>query len=116
MTNEEKQKALELAENLRDNFKEEDVKGFFERFKDLSFIEDMKLLFEMITDKNYPVSAKTYAIIAGALAYVVLPFDVIPDFLPGVGFIDDAFIITMVVNQLKEEIENYKRYKNEQKS
>jgi len=33
-----------------------------------------------------------------------------------VGFIDDAFIITMVVNQLRDEIENYKRYKNEKKS
>ena len=116
MTNEEKQKALELAENLKDDFKEEDVKSFFEKFKDLSFIEDMKLLFEMITNKDYSVSVKTYAIIAGALAYVVLPFDVIPDFLPGVGFIDDAFIITMVVNQLRDEIENYKRYKNEKKS
>jgi uncharacterized membrane protein YkvA (DUF1232 family) len=76
----------------------------------------LKLLFQMIIDKNYLVSAKTYAIIAGALAYVVLPFDVIPDFLPGVGFIDDAFIITMVVNQLRDEIENYKKYKNEKKS
>ena len=116
MTNEEKQKALELAENLKDDFKEEDVKSFFEKFKDLSFIEDMKLLFEMITNNDYSVSVKTYAIIAGALAYVVLPFDVIPDFLPGVGFIDDAFIITMVVNQLRDEIENYKKYKNEKKS
>jgi uncharacterized membrane protein YkvA (DUF1232 family) len=116
MTDKERQKALELAKNLKDNFKEEEVRSFFDKFKDLSFIEDMKLLFEMITDKNYSISTKTYAIIAGALAYVILPFDVIPDFLPGVGFIDDAFVISMVVNQLREEIENYKRYKNEQKS
>jgi len=116
MTDKEKQKALDLARNLEKNFNEKEVKSFFEKFKDLSFINDLKLLFEMITDKNYSLSPQTYAVIAGALAYVVLPFDVIPDFLPGIGFIDDAFVIATVMKQLKEEIENYKKYKNEQKS
>jgi len=115
MTEKEKQKALKLVENLKDSFKEEEVESFFEKFKNLSFINDMKLLFEMITDKKYSLSAATYATIAGALAYVVLPFDVIPDFLPGIGFIDDAFVISFVIKQLKDEIENYKRFKDAKK-
>ncbi|WP_456469867.1 YkvA family protein [Caminibacter sp.] len=115
MTEKEKQKALKLVENLKDSFKEEEVESFFEKFKNLSFINDMKLLFEMITDKKYSLSAATYATIAGVLAYVVLPFDVIPDFLSGIGFIDDAFVISFVIKQLKDEIENYKRFKNAKK-
>ncbi|WP_456479908.1 YkvA family protein [Nautilia sp.] len=113
MTEKEKQKALKLSEGLKDEFDEKEVENFFHKFKNLSFIDDMKLLFEMITDKDYSLSPSTYAVIAGALAYVVLPFDVLPDFLPGIGFIDDAFVISAVIKKLKDEIENYKRFKNE---
>ena len=67
----------------------------------------------MITDKKYKIDKKTYMIIAGAIAYAVLPTDIIPDFIPGVGFVDDAFVISSVIAQLREEIENYKSFKNE---
>ncbi len=112
MTEKEKQEALKLTEELKNDFKEDEVKSFFGKFKNLSFLEDMKLLFEMINDKNYSLSPTVYATIAGALAYVVLPSDIIPDFLPGIGFIDDAFVISFVVKQLKKEIEKYKKFKN----
>lgn len=41
-------------------------------------------------DKDTPVGAKL--VIAGALAYLVLPVDLIPDFLPG-GYLDDMSAI-----------------------
>ncbi|WP_456488919.1 YkvA family protein [Caminibacter pacificus] len=107
----DKNKALELAKNLSDKFSAEETKEFIKKFSDLSFIDDLKLLFGMITDKEYSIDKKTYLIIAGAIAYVVLPTDIIPDFIPGVGFVDDAFVIGMVVKQLKNEIESYKRFK-----
>ncbi|QCI27476.1 YkvA family protein [Caminibacter pacificus] len=107
----DKNKALELAKNLSDKFSAEETKEFIKKFSDLSFIDDLKLLFGMITDKEYSIDKKTYLIIAGAIAYVVLPTDIIPDFIPGVGFVDDAFVIGMVVKQLKDEIESYKRFK-----
>lgn len=50
------------------------------------------LLFYMMTDKNTPAGSK--AVIAGALAYLVLPMDLIPDFLP-VGYAEDfAAVLT----------------------
>jgi uncharacterized membrane protein YkvA (DUF1232 family) len=49
--------------------------------------------------------------IAGALAYVVFPIDIIPDFILGVGFLDDAFVLGFVVKQLTEEIARYKKFK-----
>jgi uncharacterized membrane protein YkvA (DUF1232 family) len=39
-------------------------------------------------DPRTPVWAKRA--IYAALAYFVLPFDVVPDFIPGIGFTDDA--------------------------
>jgi len=109
----DKEKALNLAKNLADKFSVEDTLKFIEKVKNQSFFEDVKLLFEMITDKEYRVDKKTYLIIAGALAYAVLPTDIIPDFIPGIGFLDDAFVISMTIKQLSDEIERYKRFKDE---
>jgi len=108
----DKKRALELAGKISDKFSIEETKEFINKFKNLPFINDLKLLFEMITDKKYKVDKKTYLIIAGALAYAVLPTDIIPDFIPGIGFVDDAFVIDMVIKQLSDEIENFKRFKN----
>jgi len=113
MNENEKNKALVLADKIADKFSAEETKEFINRFSDLPFIADLKVLFAMITDKEYKIDKKTYLIIAGAIAYAVLPTDVVPDFIPGVGFVDDAFVIGAVVNRLKEEIENYKRFRGE---
>lgn len=45
------------------------------------------VLFYTLTDGNTP--AKYKAIIAGALGYLILPFDMLPDFLPFAGMADD---------------------------
>ena len=65
----------------------------------------------MITDKNYTLDKSTYLMIAGALAYVVFPIDIIPDFILGVGFLDDAFVIGIVMKKLSDEITKYKNFK-----
>ena len=112
----DKEKALNLAKNLADKFSVEDTLKFIEKVKNQPFFDDLKLLFEMITDKEYKVDRKTYLIIAGALAYAVLPTDIIPDFIPGIGFLDDAFVISMTIKQISNEIEKYKRFKDEKRA
>ena len=49
----------------------------------------LQLYYAMI-DRDTPIQAKL--VIAGALAYLVLPVDLIPDFLPG-GYADDMSAI-----------------------
>jgi uncharacterized membrane protein YkvA (DUF1232 family) len=44
-------------------------------------------LFHCLRDKDTPSWAK--GIIMGALGYLVLPVDLIPDVIPGIGFTDD---------------------------
>ena len=47
---------------------------------------------------------KTKGLIAGALGYVILPTDLIPDFLPVVGFSDDLSAVIYVVNAVGAHI------------
>lgn len=45
------------------------------------------LLYYSLTDKHTPIGYKT--IIIGALGYFILPLDMLPDFIVGLGFTDD---------------------------
>ncbi len=109
----QKEKALKLSEKLSSDFNEEDAEDFARKHTKDAWYQNFKLLFDMIRDKAYEVDKKTYLMIAGALAYVVFPIDVIPDFILGVGFLDDAFVLGFVVKQLSGEIEKYKKFKRE---
>jgi len=113
----DKDKALNIAKNLATKFDANDVEIFIEKHKNLEFIEDVKVLFAIITDSikgKYKINKNTFLAIAGALAYVALPTDLIPDFIPGIGFIDDAFVIGWTMKSIKDEIENYKRFISEE--
>lgn len=46
--------------------------------------------------------AQQKALIIGALAYLILPLDVIPDVLPFAGLIDDAFAVTYVFTAVRK--------------
>lgn len=112
----DKNKALELAKDLANKFDPKKLQDFMQNHKNLDFLDDVKILFAMIKDSmqgKYQLDTKTYLTIAGALAYVVLPTDLIPDFIPGIGFIDDAFVIGWTIKTLADEIENYKRFQGE---
>ena len=43
----------------------------------------------------------------GAVLYVVSPIDVIPDFLLGVGFVNDASVLAFAVRKIHKEIEEF---------
>ena len=110
-TEDQKEKALKLSEKLSSEFNEEETEDFSKKHTNASWYDNFKILFNMITDNDYAVDKKTYLIIAGALAYVVFPIDIIPDFILGVGFLDDAFLLGFVVKQLTDEINQYKQFK-----
>lgn len=42
-----------------------------------------------------------------AVAYFVNPFDVIPDFLVGTGYLDDASVIAFCLNSLRKDIADF---------
>jgi uncharacterized membrane protein YkvA (DUF1232 family) len=55
------------------------------------FSEDAVAAFYCASDSATPLAVR--ATLFGALAYFVLPIDAIPDFIPGLGFTDDAALL-----------------------
>jgi uncharacterized membrane protein YkvA (DUF1232 family) len=50
------------------------------------------------------------AILAGLL-YFLSPVDLVPDFILALGFMDDVFIIGLVVKQVSKDLEKYRQWK-----
>jgi uncharacterized membrane protein YkvA (DUF1232 family) len=53
----------------------------------------------------------TIAAIGGALLYVISPFDLIPDFIPGLGYLDDVTVLTIVVGWIDSDLHRYLDWK-----
>ena len=62
----------------------------------LPFAEDLLAAYYCAFDRRTPLAVKTSLV--GALAYFVLPADVIPDVLPVLGFADDAAVRATAIN------------------
>ena len=58
----------------------------------------LRLLGGQLTDGR--VNAMDKLLVAGAMAYIALPVDFIPDFIPFIGEVDDVFILVMALQRL----------------
>ena len=58
----------------------------------------LRLLGGLLTDRR--VSTVDKLLVAGAMAYIVMPVDLIPDFIPFLGEVDDVFVLVMALQRL----------------
>jgi|SRR5215213_1403322 len=63
----------------------------------------VRLLVELLRDPR--VSSADKAILAGTILYVIAPIDVIPDFIPFVGLVDDSYLIAISTLRLLNRAE-----------
>lgn len=66
------------------------------------FAEDALAAYFCVLDKRTPGYAK--GVLAGALGYFVMPADVIPDVILGLGFTDDASVIALALTTIARHI------------
>ena len=58
------------------------------------------------------VSTSTIVAIAAAVLYFVMPFDLVPDFIVGIGLLDDAAVIAYVVGLVRDEINDFQNWRS----
>lgn len=87
--------------------------GFLSQYWD-----DIKTSFALIRDwfnGSYDkVPTRMIVSLAGALIYLVSPLDLIPDWVPMAGFVDDAAILAFVFQLSKVDLNAYREWKRRQ--
>ncbi len=79
--------------------------------KVLENVRELYALFKDSVKGNYKLHPANVAMIGGGLLYFILPADLIPDFIPIVGYFDDLAVLTTIMNSLKGEINTYRSWK-----
>jgi uncharacterized membrane protein YkvA (DUF1232 family) len=73
----------------------------------IPFSEDLVACYYCAMDRETPVRVR--AVLLAALAYFVLPTDVIPDFIAGFGFTDDAAVLATAISVVGRHIKEHHR-------
>jgi len=74
-------------------------------------IEQLELFLEMVRDEHWGMPADQRRKVMTSLAYFSDPNDIIPDSIPGIGFLDDAIMVELVLRELRHEIEAYRDFR-----
>ena len=73
-------------------------------------LQKLRLLIDMLSDIEWRLPQREADRVLNALAYFAEPEDLIPDDIPGLGFLDDAIMIELICRELKHEIEAYQDF------
>ena len=123
-----------MAEKATDKQKKEDIldtdleylingeEKLQEKLKDSSHLErfakDLMLFMSLIKDYykgNYrDIPYKTISAGVVGLLYTLNPIDIIPDFIPFIGHIDDALVLTFCLKLIEKDLQKYQTWKKSQ--
>jgi uncharacterized membrane protein YkvA (DUF1232 family) len=97
---------LQLLKNVLSKVKDLGTSGVLNEIKN-KVITLANLLKAYASGQYREVSPKNLIIIIAAFLYFLSPFDLIPDFLPIIGFADDIALLTFVYTSISAELEKF---------
>ena len=73
-------------------------------------LNKLSTVIDMVSDEEWQLNEEERNRILGALIYFCDPEDLIPDHIPGLGFLDDAIYVELVIRELQGEIDSYEEF------
>lgn len=73
-------------------------------------LDNLELMIRMLRDIEWRLPKQESTRVLNALAYFSEPDDLIPDHIPGLGFLDDAIMIELVARELRHELDAYRDF------
>jgi len=70
----------------------------------------LRIMIDMLIDHEWRLPVRDATRVLNALAYFCEPEDLIPDHIPGLGYLDDAIMIELVLRELRHEIDAYRDF------
>ncbi|MBK5201846.1 MAG: DUF1232 domain-containing protein [Spirochaetaceae bacterium] len=104
----DKGRPLKMANKLGVEATEQDVENVEQKLPKMKKGPVAKIwdkvidIWEAFKSPNTPVAFK--ALLIGSLLYLILPFDVVPDIIPGIGLIDDVGVLTLMWTKLNKVV------------
>jgi curved DNA-binding protein CbpA len=77
----------------------------------LELVRALYSLFRDAVRGNYRLPPTSVALIGGGLLYFLMPMDLVPDFIPVAGYLDDLAVLATVAGSLKVELDRHRAWK-----
>ena len=102
----------------RTNISEEELKNAKEKASFLGEMAEEKFLLmvrmiEAALRGEYEIDLGSLALLITVVIYVISPIDAAPDFLPFIGWLDDASVVGIIFKILEDMISKFEKYEKE---
>ncbi len=73
----------------------------------------LAMFFDILTGRYRAAPLKTIAVLIIAVLYLVSPIDLLPDFIPLFGYLDDAFIFILAIDLVRDDLNAYRNWQQQ---
>jgi uncharacterized membrane protein YkvA (DUF1232 family) len=94
-----------VAQKMIDDARQQELPDFIS-----SRLFKLETVINMVRDEEWKLNDEERERIRGALVYFTNPEDLIPDHIPGIGFLDDAIYVELILRELKNELDHYEEF------
>ncbi len=74
-----------------------------------SNLKTLVLMLKHWLNGSFKISFKTLIYVIAGIVYFVNPLDLVPDFIFGLGFVDDAAVLALVIRRINKELLRFKK-------